>query len=163
MSSNSRSTPGGGALLGLCSQQCYCSKEAAAWVAGTPINNGRVFIKCATESVSALVGDLNFSLKLRDIQDYYGKLTYLLQCGYWRWMDALSVRPTIWIGDGMRTRSHAVSSRSVHGIGPSNVGSSNDILVDKLVQISRMIWFIQLLVSLQLAISFLSFIRSLFN
>jgi hypothetical protein len=88
---------------------------------------------------------------------------YLLQCGYWRWMDALSVRPTIWRGDGMRTRSHAVSSHFDQGISPSNGASSNDILVDKLVQISRMIWFIELLVSLHVAIAFLSFIRSLFN
>jgi hypothetical protein len=63
----------------------------------------------------------------------------------------------------MRMRSHAVGSRSDQGISPSNGASSNDILVDKLVQISRMIWFIQLLVSLHVAISFLSFIRSLFN
>jgi hypothetical protein len=78
-------------------------------------------------------------------------------------MDALSVRPTMWRGDGMRTRSHAVSSRFDQGICPSNRTSSNDILVEKLVEISRMIWFIELLVPLHVTITFLSFIRSFFN
>jgi hypothetical protein len=50
MSATSRASHGG-SFLGLSSQPCFCGVDAAAWRAGTPYNNGRVFLKCASERV----------------------------------------------------------------------------------------------------------------